>query len=294
MRCDKPRGPAAGALFLAALPFLFIEALPLHTGHDDQPLRQSMPTFLIRLMSRYEHLMMRAINFLAMNDLIYRWEFSRRAVNGLGRQVMRVANGEVLTLDEAREMIGNIHSRGYTVAVGTCPCRRARNEISDELPNNTDMVFGTWAEEYLVNYPGLYRRLDGEEALGLVEDFDRHGLIHQVYGFNSREGAAFVLCNCHRDICIPLLAQRERGYQAFRKGRSLAAVNPDACLGLEDCGLCRDRCPFDARFFEGGKGAVDTDSCYGCGLCATTCKGNATTLERREGAELIYAKHLIT
>jgi NAD-dependent dihydropyrimidine dehydrogenase PreA subunit len=294
MRHNQPRGRIIDALLLAALPLFFIQLLPLHIGHDDEPLRQRMPTFLLRLMSKYEHLLMRSINFLAMNESIYRWEFSKRAMNSLGRLVMRIANGEVLTLDEAREMIGNIHEKGYTVAVGTCPCRRARNEISDELPNNTDMVFGVWAEEYLGNYPGLYRRLSGDEALGLVEDFDRHGLIHQVYGFNSREGAAFVLCNCHRDICIPLLAQKERGYQAFRKGRALARVNPEACLGLEECGVCRERCPFDARFFDGGKGEVDLDSCYGCGLCVITCKGSATTLERKEGAELIYTKHLIT
>jgi len=290
---NRPRGYAADLLFLVALPLILVKSLPLHLGHEDELLRQHMPTFVLRLMSRYEHIFMRAINYLAMSAWMYRWEFSKEILNRVSRMVMRLINGEVLTLDEAREMISRIHSEGYTVAVGTCPCRRARNQISDELPNNTDMVFGTWAEEYLDNYPGLYRRLDGEEALELVEDFDRHGLIHQVYGFNSREGAAFVLFNCHRDVCVPLLAQKERGYQAFRKGRSLARVNPEACLGLEECGICRERCPFDARFFDGGKGDVDPDACYGCGLCVANCRGRATTLERRERAELIYAKHLV-
>ena len=293
MRCNRPRSHAADVLFLVALPFVLAISLPLHMGHEDELLRQHMPTFILRLMSKYEHIFMRVINYLAMSAWMYRWEFSKEILNRMSRIVMRLINGEVLTLDEAREVISRIHSEGYTVAVGTCPCRRARNQISDVLPNNTDMVFGIWAEEYLRNYPGLYNRLNLDEALELVEDFDRCGYLHQVYGFNSREGAAFVLCNCNRDVCVPLLAQKKRGYQAFRKGRALARVNPEACLGLEECGVCRERCPFDARFFDDGKGEVDSDACYGCGLCVTTCKGSATTLERKEGAELIYTKHLI-
>jgi len=190
-------------------------------------------------------------------------------------------------------MVAAIGEAGYTIATGTCPCRRARNNISATVPNNTDMVFGDWADTYLVNYPGLYERLDAHEATELLADFDFHGFIHQVYGFRGKEGAAYVMCNCDPSVCIPLLAQKARGLQAFRRGRSVAAVSTDACLGVEECGACIARCPFEARSAVGGKSVVAADECFGCGVCVVSCKGKATSLERKPGARLVYARGFV-
>lgn len=276
------------------LPLAAAAAVPLHVGHGEQAIRQGVPRWFLRLFSRYEHQVMRVIDFLANSEPIYRFDLTRRLVMRLGELVMKAVNGEVLTLEEAREMVASAFDAGYVVAVGTCPCRRARNRISDCEPNNTDMVFGRWAEEYLANYPGLYYRPGREEALDLIEEFDRHGYLHQVYGFLSREGAAFVLCNCAPDICIPLQAQKRRGFQAFRKGRAVAVVDEGSCTGLEECGACLDRCPFDARMASGRAGRVDPEACFGCGLCVSTCRGAATSLARKDGARLIYAGRLVS
>lgn len=276
-------------------PFLFAPlALPLHQGHGSRELlRQRAPRFLLHLFSKHEHVIMRTIDYLATTPWIHGHALSKRLVDAVSRGVIRFINGEILTLEESRRLIMSIAGAGYTIAVGTCPCRRARGLYSDTLPNDTDMVFGRWAEEYLDNYPDLYRRLTREEALELAEDFDRHGFIHQIYGFPVREDAAFVLCNCAREACIPLRAQRERGYPAFRKGRSLAVADADACLGTEECGACIARCPFGARVDRHGKAFVGGDDCYGCGVCAATCRGGATRLERRPGAQLIFARNLV-
>jgi len=265
-----------------------------HTGHGAM-LAQDIPRPLLKVMSRYEHLGMRAINFLAMREWIYRNPTLKRWIDWLSDKIMGFANGEVLTLAEAREMVSSISDAGYTVATGTCPCRRARNQFSDDVPCNTDMVFGDWAEIYMRNYPGLYRTLDKEEACSLLEEFDRHGFIHQVYGFNRIEGAAYVMCNCDKAVCIPLLAQKTRGFQAFRRGRSVAVVEVDRCKGIDECGICIERCPFDARVpGEGGKVLVDEDACFGCGVCVVSCTGNATSLSRKKGAQLVYARRFVT
>jgi len=263
-----------------------------HVGHG-ATLEQNMPRFLMRLGSRYEHLIMRAINFLANREFIYRNPTLKGMTDWLSDKIMSVANGEVLCLAEAQEMVASIAGAGYTIATGTCPCRRARNNISDEVPNNTDMVFGDWADTYLENYPGLYARLDGRQAAELLEDFDRHGFIHQVYGFRGKEGAAYVMCNCDPSVCIPLLAQKARGLQAFRKGRSVAVVAPESCLGVAECGACIARCPFDARSEAGGKSTLDAEACFGCGVCVVSCKGKATSLERKQGARLVYARGFV-
>jgi ferredoxin len=265
-----------------------------HVGHREA-LHQNIPRPFMRVMSRYEHLGMRAINFLTTRDWVYNNPTLKRGVDWLSDKIMGIVNGEVLTIDEAKEMVGSIIAAGHPVATGTCPCRRARNEISDTVPNNTDMVFGEWAETYMENYPGLYHYLDEAEAKDLLDEFDRHGFIHQVYGYNRKEGAAFVMCNCDKSICIPLIAQKKRGFQAFRKGRSVALVDPSACKGTSECGVCLKRCPFDARTVgPDGKAMVDRDSCFGCGVCVVSCTSEATSLERKKGAQLVYARKLVT
>lgn len=285
----------AGFLAAAALSTVRVAAvITAHVGHG-ATLEQDLPGPMMWVMSRYEHLGMRAINFLAERDWIYRRPALKRGVDWLSERIMGWANGEVLILEEARQMVSSIIDEGYTVAAGTCPCRRARNRISDAVPNNTDMVFGEWAEKYLRHYPGLYHELDKAEALELLDEFDRHGFIHQVYGYHRKEGAAYVMCNCDQSVCIPLQAQKTRGFQAFRKGRSVAVVDAGSCKGVEECGVCIARCPFDARKpTADGKIAVDEDACFGCGVCVVTCTGNATTMQRIKGAHLIYARHFVT
>lgn len=282
------------AASLSCLPLLVEEALLLHMDHEEPGINQDLPYLLLWLVSKYEHIMMRIVNYLATHDWMYRFEFARRIMDFMSRWMMSFVNGEILTLDEVREMLGSIFEGGYTVAIGTCPCRRALNMLSDDVPNNTDMVIGLWAEDYLRHYPGLYHRIDQAEAEELVKSFNRHGLMHQLYGFQSREGAAYVLCNCDSEVCIPLRAQKARGYQSFRKGRSQAIVDEVVCLGVEECGACLLRCPFDARVVDRGKGAVKQDMCFGCGLCVSTCRGKATGLERKRGAKLIYARRLVS
>ncbi len=293
MSITRKRDLVRHLLTLFSAPVIVARTLPAHVGHGQPELHQHLPRFMLRLMSRYEHLIMRSIDFLATRDWIYRYDPIRRFVEKTADLIMSTINGEVLTAGEAKEMIDSIIKGGYTVAVGTCPCRRARNELSDEVPNNTDMVFGRWAEGYIENYPGLYHEVTREEARELIDEFDRLGFLHQVYGFLKKEGVAFVVCNCDQEVCIPLNAQKLRGFQSFRKGRALASVDREACLGLEECGVCVSRCPFDARLSGGPSGAVDTDKCFGCGVCVVSCKGNATSLERKKGAQLAYARKLV-
>ncbi len=275
------------------LPLIFIAALPLHVGHGDTRLRQYVPRFMMKLLSKYEYVIMRVLDYLATRRWIHGHAFTKHIVDTMCGVVLSIINGEILTYDEARRVVEAIDSAGYAIAVGTCPCRRARNILSDSVPNNTDMVFGKWAEEYLASYPGLYTRLTREEALEALEGFERHGFFHQIYGLPVLTDAAYVMCNCDQGVCIPLHAFREQGYAVFRKGRSVAVVDAGACLGADECGVCLSRCPFGARSVSQGKLAVDRDKCYGCGLCVSTCRGQATRPERKPGAELIFARHLI-
>lgn len=271
--------------------------MPLHVGHENHGhglIHQWVPHFILRYITKYEAFAMRVVQYATTRDWIMKRAWAANLIYWISKTVLTFANGEVLTLEEALEVVAGIADHGYLVAVGTCPCRRARNKFSDHLPNNTDMVFGKWAEEYLYNYPDCYEVIDKEEALRLVKEFDHHGFVHNLYGTPVMRDAAYVLCNCAPDVCVPLRVHCEYQYPTFSKGRALAVVDTHACLGMEECGACIIRCPFNARKAgKDGKSTVDPDICHGCGVCRETCKGEATRLERKPGAKLIFARNLV-
>jgi NAD-dependent dihydropyrimidine dehydrogenase PreA subunit len=283
-----------GLLAGCSLLFLIPLIMPLHMGHGGELIHQRIPRFLLHYITKYEAFSMRAVQYITTRDWIMRWSWAARAMEWICRLVLRFVNGEVLTLEEAKQVIAAIADHGYLVAVGTCPCRRAINKFSDDQPCNTDMVFGKWAEEYLHNYPECYEIIEKEEALRLVGEFDRHGYVHNLYGAPVTQDAALVICNCAPDVCVPLRVHCELDYPTFRKGRSLAVVDDSTCIGVCECGVCIRRCPFGARGDGAdGKAILDQQACHGCGLCVSTCRGNATRLERKPGAELIFARNLV-
>jgi ferredoxin len=280
------------ALALCCLPVLLVRSL-LHIDHKPPVMRQYLPTFMLRLFSRYEHVLLRPADLVMNGDWFNRHFLTRQGSKAAGRSIFTMVNGEVLTLGELHQLIDSAFKGGYTVATGTCPCRRSRQEFSDEVPNNTDMVMGKWADQYIRNYPGSYHALDRKEAHRLAEEFDRHGFIHNVYGVLDVKGAAFVVCNCDPTVCIPFEAQTTHGYPAFRKGRARVYVDEGSCLGVDECGACLARCHFGARSGVDGKSHVDRTLCFGCGLCQPTCAGGATRLRKQKGAEFIYAKDFV-
>lgn len=104
--------------------------MPLHVGHGEQELHQHLLRFLMRLGSRYEHLIMRSIDFLATRDWIYRRDSTSRLVERLADSIMNAFNGEVLTAAEGRQLVTSIVYGGYVVAVESVPVpARAQRDI---------------------------------------------------------------------------------------------------------------------------------------------------------------------
>jgi len=68
------------------------------------------------------------------------------------------------------------------------------------------------------------------------------------------------------------------------KGSKLAAIDESNCV---KCGLCREKCRFDA-ITENFK--VDPFSCEGCGVCTIVCPTNAITLTERISGHAYISK----
>ena len=54
--------------------------------------------------------------------------------------------------------------------------------------------------------------------------------------------------------------------------KPVAVVNTDQCFG---CGLCAEECPLSAITMVDGLPSVNADACVGCGLCASNCPAEA-------------------
>lgn len=69
-------------------------------------------------------------------------------------------------------------------------------------------------------------------------------------------------------------------------GSQKAFIDPEKCLG---CGLCLERCRFDAIDYKSGKCAVNEYSCEGCGVCQYICPQGAVTMgEDIAGEQRLY------
>jgi len=177
---------------------------------------------------------------------------------------------------EVAENIVRSHKR---ILVAPCICRRERKMVGEgcSRPEESCLVFGGGADFYLKN--GLGRMISKEEALRILEEADRAGLVLQP---NNAQRAGNICCCC--GCCCGVLRTIKKHPRpaeivssAFR-----VAVDRESCDG---CGVCIDRCQMEALRLEDDRVTADLSRCIGCGLCVTTCPTGSLTLRRKPPAE---------
>jgi Na+-translocating ferredoxin:NAD+ oxidoreductase subunit B len=180
-----------------------------------------------------------------------------------------VPEHHVTAFDDAVAII----KKNDTIAVGECICRSV-NKIIDkgcDKSIETCFMFGSMARFYIEN--NLGRRVEVEEAVGILRKAQDAGLVTQA----STSQNPVAMCNCCGDCCAPLGAVKK-----FPKPAELvfsnyqSAINGENCTG---CEICLDRCQMEAiTMNKEGVAQVDLDRCIGCGLCVTKCPSDAIVL----------------
>ena len=177
---------------------------------------------------------------------------------------------------EVAEQLVRSQSR---ILVAPCICRRERKMVGEgcRRPKEACLVFGRAADYYLTN--GLGRLISQEEALRILAEADRSGLVLQP-GNSQKPGNICCCCGC----CCGVLRTLKKYPRpadivssAFR-----VSVDRDSCDG---CGVCLERCQMDALRLEDDRVSADLDRCIGCGLCVTTCPTGSLILERKPASE---------
>ncbi len=168
--------------------------------------------------------------------------------------------------------------RGARMGIGDCVCQLSLGR--ERQPKRKDMVLLYTADIYN-NIVKTYEPIeDAEEAKAYIHDFHKAGLVHTaLYCFNSGQWV-FVLCNCDDEICVPLRAHLA-GKPTMLPGPEIIELDEAKCVGPEKCGKCLERCILKASYVSGDKTGVDYHKCLGCGLCTSTCRGEARKLKIR-------------
>jgi len=161
------------------------------------------------------------------------------------------------------------------IAVAECICRKEARLTGDQCDHTmeTCISFGVAAEYYIEN--GMGREVTAEEAIQIVEEADKAGLIHA--GANTKHLSN--ICNCCPCCCASMKGITKRGLdkRKYLNALFVAVIDNDRCVGCDDC---TDRCPVEAVSVD-EVAEVEEKKCIGCGLCAGACENEAITLEFR-------------
>ncbi len=125
------------------------------------------------------------------------------------------------------------------------------------------------------------KALTREEAMNVLVEADREGLVHSV---NNAQNEVYYVCNCCTCSCGVLRGMVEYGSEnSIARSDFYARVEAESCTG---CEACIERCHFNAMTMTDGVCVVDTNLCYGCGLCISSCDSEALTLIQKAPEEL--------
>ena len=187
-------------------------------------------------------------------------------------------NIDVMPYEKASSYLDNARSWG----VLNCICRVQQKLIGKgcDHPVENCLVFSPRAGTFDRNED--IRAITREEALDILAEADREGLVHST---NNAQGEVYYICNCCTCSCGVLRSMVEHGSRHSIAGSDFyARVDEHLCSG---CGICLERCQFNAISMTDGISHVDKEECYGCGLCVTSCADGAISLVQKAPGELV-------
>jgi len=257
----------------------------LNNGEPLQKVKKSQ--YIIHyLYGKFEPSILRLGDYLLKRFHKYKTSKPRKA-NRI-RNLIKFLNNEnlprslVITTHAAKNIIEHVLTaegpKGARLAVGPCVCQTALH-IKEE-PNVKDMVILYGADIYLHLNRG-YKIIDLEEGKELLDEFHIAGLAPNLDYCMQSGKWVFVVCNCDSKICVSYRGDEVIG-DIMRKGPEIAQKEEFKCIGFEKCGNCIRRCVYGANSLENGSVVYDPEKCKGCGLCVSTCLGDAKRMIKRE------------
>jgi Pyruvate/2-oxoacid:ferredoxin oxidoreductase delta subunit len=180
------------------------------------------------------------------------------------------AEHQILPFEKMSEYI----TTSRRIAVMNCACR---THIKCDHPLETCLVFDYFAEFMVERGFGHY--LSIKEALDLLDEMEKAGLVHSTTNVQTRPQ---FICNCCTCACGIL-----RGLALLHNPRAFARSNFLPVRNAETCSKCRRCvriCPMEANVYHAPHDSEQEsiifleERCIGCGLCAYHCSNDAIKL----------------
>jgi ferredoxin len=176
------------------------------------------------------------------------------------------------------EQMGPIVDASNKIAVAHCPCRMSAKILGRTDCHHSLEVCIKYDElaEFVID-KGLAREISKDEALKILADSEREGLVHMV---DNTQGQIKHTCNCCGHYCwnVGILRRRKIPRDMLMAVYFIRETELDECIG---CGACADICPVDAVEMADERPVVDPNWCIGCGVCAVSCPADVISIKRR-------------
>lgn len=181
----------------------------------------------------------------------------------------------ILPYDDVKKLMESCK----TFAVEDCVCRKQQDLLKSKkcnFPINNCMRFSKYER------PPRKGDISKEEALALLDETERIGLVHTVS--NVMEGLNY-MCNCCGCCCGILRGVTDFGIRnSVAVANYFATIESESCIG---CGLCEQRCQVNAVSVKDNIAVVNLEKCIGCGLCVTGCSVGAAKLQLKPEGERV-------
>ena len=171
------------------------------------------------------------------------------------------------------EQVEEILRKARSIALTPCECRMHYQRCDN--PIDVCLLLNEIGDAYVKK--GLARHVSPEEAQNIVRVANEKGLVHLSLYMPDHQ--LYALCSCCSCCCHDLQIVRLMDRDDLMVQSDYVAVTDDEVC--TQCGVCIDRCVFDARTWQDDIVAYDPGACYGCGLCVTTCPSEAITMKRK-------------
>jgi ferredoxin len=178
---------------------------------------------------------------------------------------------KVLSFSEAEKILRN----AKLISLEACTCRQKMRNC--DFPVD-DICIGVdkGAEEAMGLRSGRKATLD--EAMDVLRKTHEMGLVHLSFELEGHKMSA--ICSCCECCCHALAAMsRFGGYDGLVNPSDMVASHFES--SCSDCGICVEKCQFDAWRMVGGKVRHYPGKCAGCGVCVSFCPEQAISLSPR-------------